>query len=279
MGDTIINNLCFADDFCLMTTSIFALKALLRICEEYSNEHAIIFNPSKTHCMAFLPRKLSLPLPELKLCGKILGWCSAVKYLGYDVSNTDTDIAELNRRRREIYMRASLIRNKFVMCSESVKKYLFQTFFGTVYCMSLWNPTRISYIEKVKVAYNDAFRMLFRLKRRGSISEQFMMQEIDSFYAMYRKTVYSLLRRVATSDNDIVCSIYNSSVFRHSSLYLRWCKLLLGHQRDPEEFIDTFDWQLQSETYMLDNDYQDEPGTGFSTDEGCGLGQLGLDTF
>ncbi|CAL8141293.1 unnamed protein product [Orchesella dallaii] len=34
IGDLVVNNLCYADDICLLTTTIYSLKMLLKICEE-----------------------------------------------------------------------------------------------------------------------------------------------------------------------------------------------------------------------------------------------------
>ena len=134
-----------------LSFNIQALKYLLKICEQYSLIHSITFNPKKTKCIAFLPRGFEGVLPEIRLCGAALEWCNCVRYLGYDVSAKSCDVDEISRRRREMYMRGNLISSKFRVCNVSVKKYLFSTYFGNIYCMSMWDPANTSHVDKVKV--------------------------------------------------------------------------------------------------------------------------------
>ncbi len=240
VGETIINNLNFADDIALMTTSITALKSLLKICEEYAAEHHIIFNPKKTMCQAFVPRHFNTSTPEVSLCGQKLGWSDNIRYLGFDMSCWERDTAEIMRRRRDTYVRASLISSRFHRCSVAVKKYLFNTYFGSIYCMSLWVPTSKNVLGKVKVAYNDAFRSLFKISRRSSASEMFCKFGVMDFNAIRRRAAFSLLRRVATSENNLVSSIYNSHFFTQSSIYKTWCSLLLPSNHDSDEFFSLY---------------------------------------
>lgn len=245
VGETCINNINFADDIALLATSISGLKTLLAICEAYAAEHSIIFNPKKTVCQAFVPRTYVSSPPEISLSGQPLNWSDNVRYLGYDMSCWERDAAEIMRRRRDLYVRASLISSRFYNCSVPVKKYLFNTYFGSIYCMSLWVPVSKMLLHKVKVAYNDAFRAIFKISRRASASGMFATNGIKDFTAIYRRAAYSLLCRIASSDNLIVSSIYNSNVFILSSIYKAWCNILLTPNQNPEDFIELF-----NETYI-----------------------------
>lgn len=244
VGETVVNNLNFADDIALMTTSITALKSLLKICESYASEHSIIFNPKKTICQAFVPRYFDPLPPEVSLCGQKLSWSDNVRYLGFDMSCWERDTSEMMRRRRDLYVRASLIASRFHRCSTTVKKYLFSTYFGSMYCMSLWVPTDKKIIGKVKVEYNDAFRSLFKMSRRSSASEMFCNFGVLDFNAVRRRAAFSLLQRVATSENHLVSSIYNSHFFTHSSIYKTWCNILLPSNHDSDDFFSVFNESL-----------------------------------
>ncbi len=237
VGNIITNHLSFADDFCLLATSIHALKRLLSLCEEYASEHRIIFNPSKTVCQCFVPRSFDVTRPRIVFCGKVIKWSDSVPYLGYDISCWDRDINELVRRRRDIYVRSNIISSRFRICSFEVKKYLFSTYFNSIYCMSLWCPVKPALLHKVKVAYNDAFRNLFNLNRRCSISSMFVKFGIDSFDVCRRKAAFSLLQRVGASSNVLLQAVYNSRAFTCSSIVREWKSLLLGnHEGDINIF-------------------------------------------
>lgn len=199
-------------------------------------QYNITFNPSKTVCQCFARRSYNLSRPRVMFCGKSVVWKDDVSYLGYTISCWDRDTSELQRRRREVYMRANLIATKFRCCSELVKKYLFNTYFGNIYCMSLWCPVKRALLDKVKVAYNDAFRNLFSYSRKSSASAMFSQNRVDNFTARRRKAAFSLLTRVASSSNVLISAVYNSRAFSCSSITKSWQLLLLGSE-DATPFI------------------------------------------
>ena len=47
-GEIMINHLMYADDLVLLSPSATGLRELLRTCEKYSKEHAIIYNSKKS---------------------------------------------------------------------------------------------------------------------------------------------------------------------------------------------------------------------------------------
>jgi len=228
VGDLVFNHIIYADDICLMTTSIKALQILLKVCEKYAAEHDLTFNPSKTVCQCFADYSYDETRPLIRLCGKILQWKDTVRYLGYDINCRNRDAEEMFRRRRELYSRANQLKSRFSMCNNNVKQYLFKTYFSTVYCNSLWAPVKRDMWEKLKVAYNDSFRLIFNLSRRCSASQMFVQNRINDFNAMRRASVYSLLNRIAQSDNIIIQTITSSKMFTCSSLSKLWRELLFN---------------------------------------------------
>lgn len=124
--------------------------------------------------------------PSIQMGGKDLNWVECVKYLGYEISCWARDEAEITRRKREMYMQANLISSRFKKCSESVKKYIFMTYFSNIYCSSLWLPNSKNVLSSAKVAYNDSFRCLFGYSRRSSATEMFCNHRVPDFTAMQR---------------------------------------------------------------------------------------------
>lgn len=232
IGKTIINHISYADDFCLMASSIQSLKTLLKICEEYASNHGLIFNPSKTVCQCFALRDYDYSRPRIVFAGKSISWSDEVKYLGFDISCWKRDESEIMRRRREVYVMGNIITSRFGSCSQVVKKYLFTTFFTTIYCMSLWCPVRTTALDKIRVAYNDVFRGLFKYNRRCSVSQMMVENGIQPFNVCMRRAAYSLLCRVSSSENIIIDSIFNSRAFTCSSIFHSWRKLLICDQSE-----------------------------------------------
>ena len=84
-GD-LVGILGYADDNFLLSPTLDGLQNMLSTCADYAFEHNLTFNTnenpkeSKTKCMAFLHKKISLN--ELMLCDKRLPWVGYVKHLG-----------------------------------------------------------------------------------------------------------------------------------------------------------------------------------------------------
>ena len=111
---------------------------------------------------------------------------------------------------------------------------------GSTYCMSLWAPGKISLLNRVKVAYNDAFRSLFSYSRNSSASKMFVENGVDTFTVCRRKAAFSLLQRVSKSDNILVQSIFFSRAFCCSSIVSEWKSLLLRNKDDDTFYIYNF---------------------------------------
>ncbi len=227
VGSVKCNYLAYADDYCLIASSVTALQKLINICVEYADAHSITFNASKTFCQAFMSRGTCQSGPAVTIGGQTIQWAANVKYLGYEISCWDRDKCELQRRKRELYARANLISSRFRNCSFVVKKYMFNTFFSNIYCMSLWCPVEKTSLKSVQVAYNDAFRLLFGYSRRSSASSMFAENGIPDFLGIRRKAVMSLLTRLSTSSNPLIYGLFNSRMLLDSSLYQSWRNLIL----------------------------------------------------
>jgi len=82
--------------------------------------------------------------------------------------------------------------------------------------------------DKIKTAYNDAFRIMFGYSRRSSASAMFNENLVSDFHTMRRMAAYSLLSRLANTTNILLTSIINSSCFLESSITKEWKNLLFN---------------------------------------------------
>ena len=68
------------------------------------------------------------------------------------------------------------------------------------------------------MAYNNAFRMLFRLPRDCSASGMFAVNNVMSCPALVRKLVFGFYKRVNSSQNCIVQAICGYDIWWKSSI-------------------------------------------------------------
>ena len=223
LAGNIMNHLFYADDIVLVSPSVKSLNKLVEICECYGEEFDILFHTTKTECMSFFPNNLGLTrIPSVYLYGKPLDFVTVKKYLGYMVSSNGDDEADMRRQLRCIYARANFILRKFSLCSESVKCTLFRSFLYSIYCLNVWCDYRTKIVNTLRVAYNNAIRLIFNLKRASSASGNSVNRNILNFESLQRKQLYNFSHRLLGSENVLVRTCVNSDVFFLSKFWVHF---------------------------------------------------------
>ena len=69
-----MNHLMYADDICVMAPTAIALQKLLDVCYEYGITNDLIYNPLKSVCMVFKPRRFKLYCPTVAIGDECLNY-------------------------------------------------------------------------------------------------------------------------------------------------------------------------------------------------------------
>ena len=218
-----INNLSYADDMTLLAPSLTGLQLLVNICESYGIKHDILFNPKKSLCMVFSPKRIKDRTHKITLCGNELNFVVQTKYLGHILSYDLNDAYDIRRQYRSTCIRANMLCRKFKKCCNEVKCNLFKTYCTTLYCSSLWAKFTQVNIRELQVCYNNAFRKCMGLPRHCSASQMFVTSNVPSFFEYYRKTCYGFMNRMINSNNSLVNVVVQSCMFG-SKGYATWMK-------------------------------------------------------
>jgi len=166
-------------------------------------DNGIRYNVKKTVCMCVKPK--------------------ARKHLKVPQVADDVDIC---RQLRSVYAQGNILLRKFQKCSDDIKCHLFRSYCTNLYCAVLWCNFTASAFRRIKVAYNNTFRMLMCVKRR-QVYNAFVRFNVDSFQVILRKSVYSFNKRLLKSRNCIISNIMNSMSFLSGSkLQAHWEKVL-----------------------------------------------------
>ena len=223
LNGTSMNHLIYADDMVLLAPSPDALQSLLNLCNQYANDHCIKYNARKTVCMTIVPKWLkSFNVPDFTLNGRKLKSVEQQKYLGVLVTNSFTDDLDIKRQIRSIYCTGNMIISRFKFCTEDVKIQLFKTYASSLYASHLWSSYMKSSSKKLKVAYNNVCRYLFRLDRYSSISMFMVEKGVKTLPEVIRNYMYSFYSRICSSENMIVVTILNSTPFLNSNHLQEW---------------------------------------------------------
>jgi len=100
VGGEYMGVLGYADDVTLLAPTAHALKAMLRICEDFGREFSLTYNAKKTVCIHFKSRGVKCHTPNVSLNNTELQWLSTVKHLGNLVSQNLKEDQEIQAKQR-----------------------------------------------------------------------------------------------------------------------------------------------------------------------------------
>ena len=74
-------------------------------------------------------------------------------------------------------------------------------------------------MQRLKVAYNDAFRLLLQVPRWNSASQLFVSKHVPTCEALLRQLMYGFMCRLDKSENCIIEALVNllKSCYRFTS--------------------------------------------------------------
>ncbi|XP_061729061.1 uncharacterized protein LOC133533986 [Cydia pomonella] len=200
-----VNNISYADDMVLLGPSINSIRKLVQKCESYAAQHGLRYNSSKSEMVLFKARKYNPQnIPEVRLGGVVLKVVRKFKYLGHIVTEDLDDDLDIERERRALAVRGNMLIRRFARCTREVKLTLFKAYCTSFYSCSLWVKHTKRVYNMLRVQFNNIFRMMFKLPSHCSASGMFAEAHTDDFYAIRRKRIASLLRRVRGSGNVIL---------------------------------------------------------------------------
>ena len=119
---------------------------------------------------------------------------------------------------RSNYCKGNFLIRKFKNCSFDVKKQLFKSYLSCLYCSQLWCFYTKKRLNEVRVSYNNVYRNFMSFGRRLSISFEFLVNEIECFTVLRRKSMHRFLTRLLSCSNTIVLSFVSSPYFMYHSI-------------------------------------------------------------
>ena len=136
--------------------------------------------------------------PSFRLCSTCLPYTDKYKYLGHVICADLTDDADVMKLTRSLYARANSIIRKFSGASLTSKIVLFKAYCTPMYGCQLWSSVFQYYLNKLKVAYNDGFRLLLNEPRWCSASTLFVYITTFPHLTLFFANWFMLYGKVVT---------------------------------------------------------------------------------
>ena len=118
--------------------SALALQNLLDVCYNFSQCNDIVVNSLKSVYIVFRPKRYKLFCQSVFLHLDRLNRIPETKYLGYLLSEDQSEDEDIAKQMRTLYTRVRM----FSYCTIDVKMELFRSYCSSLYCCSLWSDYR-----------------------------------------------------------------------------------------------------------------------------------------
>ena len=214
INEQCMNHVMYADDICLLAPNAIGLQRLLDVCFDFSIRNDIMFNPIKSVSVVFKSKSNKLYCPTVSLDCDILEYTAYTKYLGFTFSMNVQDDDDMLRQMRTLYIRSNKLLRTFYHCSIDVKLELFRSFCTSFYCCYLWTAYKKSTFNKLRVAFNNAYRRVLGLPWQSSASAMYANFGIQNFEAVIRKSTFGFTQRLAKSTNTLIMAIESIWIVR-----------------------------------------------------------------
>ena len=162
IGRTYCGIFGYADDLALVSPSIFGLRQMIAVCEQYAHDFNILFNPKKSKLICF---NMLLDIkPVITLCDKVVEVVDSEMYLGTKLFK-DVDKKPMDEFIFDFERRCNHIIHNFKMCDSVTLKGIFSTYCESYYGCELFNYSKL-YMSKLYISWRKIIRYIFRLPPR-----------------------------------------------------------------------------------------------------------------
>ena len=205
----------YADDLTLLSPTVAGLKDMLDVCEKFSTDFSVKYNPQKTVCMLFSRKRVTTPV--IKLCNEELKWVSAVKHLGSHLDCNMSEHTEIRMKKSDMVQRVNYVLCTIGECNDNVIKGIFNSKCAHFYGCQTWNLMDKHVIE-FKTMWNRCIRRLLNLP--ACTRTRFLPILMDSLGALEQIQLrfVKLIHTMIVSENVKVKYLCKASIPRANSL-------------------------------------------------------------
>ena len=215
MGQYFVGALGYADDIILLSPTVFALKQMIKICEEYANEHSILFNGNKSKYLVFGKYDTRYKHnPLIKVFNEIVPRCEQAIHLGHllETSNTNKSLVEDAIKKFNVSFHCFI--SRFGSCNSTTKNKLLHQYCSALYGSQLWDLTS-NETARICTQWRKAHRQALSLPYDTHCSLLPLIAENKPVECMLDCRYIAFFRSLSVSYNSIVryTAIYRLNEF------------------------------------------------------------------
>ena len=128
----------YADDIILLCPSVTGLIKMIKICEEYANEHDILFNGKKSKYLVFGKAGRYKYNHTVKVNNEIVVRCEKADHLGHPLQTENTLDALAEKGLNNLNTSFHGFMSRFRGCNSTTRNKLFHQYCSSMYGSQLW---------------------------------------------------------------------------------------------------------------------------------------------
>ena len=208
--------LAYADDITITCPSRRGLHKMLVLCNNFGNEHYIIFNTKKTLCV-----KYGEPVNDHEYIyfNKIkLDWYDKVRQLGNFFGCNINDSTDITHKRSDFIGYFNKLMSNFAFIQPAILSNLFKTYCCSYYGSILWHYNSHRF-DKYCIQWNKPVRKIFYLPNtahRWILSP--LMGQDHIKYQLYMKDIKLLYNMNMFVKNTIVQECLHNAMYNGNTV-------------------------------------------------------------
>ena len=154
IGQHFVGAFGYADDLILLSPTVYGMEIMIKICEDYADEHSIIFNGKKSMYLVFGKYRYN---PILKVNNEIVPRCESAMHLGHLLHTENTNMALVEYAMNSFNASYHGFMSRFGSCNNITKSKLLHQYCSAMYGSQLWDLTSKS-VDKICTQWRKAHR-------------------------------------------------------------------------------------------------------------------------
>ena len=162
VGDMYVGCIAYADDILILTASLYSLKKMINICEQYAKEFQVKSNGNKSKLIIFQKKK-DICNPCVSISSQNVEIVDEINYLGFKISSVNEGVC-LSSLVNDFNIKVNSFLGDFNQVTSVLKNNLFP-----LYCTSYYGShlCDIRNLEEMNVQWRKAIRRVWGLPYRA----------------------------------------------------------------------------------------------------------------
>ena len=220
IGHKFVGALGYADDIILLCPTADGLMKMIKICEDYANEHSILFNGKKSKYLVFGINGKYKYNPTIKVNNEIVAKCESADHLGHPLHTEKTQDALAEKEIKSLNSSFHAFSSRFSNCNVTTKNKLYHQYCSSMYGSQLWSLNSNS-VEKIFSKWRKYHRIALEVPNKTHCDLLPLIADNMPLVCTLDLKFISFFKSIATSENSIVKYIAKCMLNYHTSTLCR----------------------------------------------------------